>query len=102
MFSIIILKIFFFTLSFNNNNNNNYINFRKLIGILKKNIREAIEPYEKLEDGIETEERVEVKRLYKTIRYLHYIIKFIIRSRILYTAINGNADSDEFANKLHG
>lgn len=53
-------------------------------------------------DAFEVDECIEVKRLYKTTRYLHYVIKFIIRSRILYTAMNGNADYEEFANKLHG
>lgn len=69
---------------------------------MKRNIKEAIEPHEKSVDGFEVDECIEVKRLYKTTRYLHYVIKFIIRSRILYTAMNGNADYDEFANKLHG
>lgn len=53
-------------------------------------------------DGIEIDERIEVKRLYKTTRYLHYVMKFIIRSRILFSAINDNSDHDDFANKLHG
>lgn len=70
--------------------------------MLQKNIREAIEPKEKSADGIEIEERIEVKRLYKTTRYLHYVIKFVIRSRVLFAAINGNSDYDDFANKLHG
>ncbi|XP_054081200.1 dedicator of cytokinesis protein 1 isoform X2 [Zeugodacus cucurbitae] len=75
--------------------------YSKLINVLQKNIREAIEPKEKSADGIEIEERVEVKRLYKTTRYLHYVIKFVIRSRVLFAAINGNSDYDDFANKLH-
>lgn len=29
-------------------------------------------------------------------------MKFIIRSRILFSAINDNSDHDDFANKLHG
>lgn len=69
---------------------------------MQKNIKEAIEPKEKSADGIEIDERVEVKRLYKTTRYLHYVMKFIIRSRILFSAINDNSDHDDFANKLHG
>ncbi|XP_004537877.1 dedicator of cytokinesis protein 1 isoform X3 [Ceratitis capitata] len=75
--------------------------YDKLINVLQKNIREAIEPKEKSADGIEIEERIEVKRLYKTTRYLHYVIKFVIRSRVLFAAINGNSDYDDFANKLH-
>lgn len=74
----------------------------KLIDVLQKNIKEAVEPQEKSADGIEIDERVEVKRLYKTTRYLHYVMKFIIRSRILFAAINDNSDYDDFANKLHG
>lgn len=75
---------------------------RKLIDVLQRNVQEAIDPKEKSADGIEVDERIEVKRLYKTTRYLHYVMKFIIRSRILFSAINGNSDYDDFANKLHG
>ena len=75
---------------------------RKLIDVLQTNIKEAVEPKEKSVDGIEIDERIEVKRLYKTTRYLHYVMKFIIRSRILYSAINDNSDHDDFATKLHG
>lgn len=75
---------------------------RKLIDVLQKNIKDAIEPQEKSADGIEIDERIEVKRLYKTTRYLHYVMKFIIRSRILFSAINGNDDYEDFANKLQG
>ncbi|XP_067619455.1 dedicator of cytokinesis protein 1 isoform X2 [Eurosta solidaginis] len=75
--------------------------YDKLIKVLQRNIREAIEPIEKSADGIEIEERIEVKRLYKTTRYLHYVMKFVIRSRILFAAINGNSDYEDFANKLH-
>ncbi|XP_053947178.1 dedicator of cytokinesis protein 1 [Anastrepha ludens] len=74
--------------------------YDKLIDVLQRNIREAVEPIEKSADGIEIEERVEVKRLYKTTRYLHYVMKFVIRSRMLFSAINGNSDYDDFANKL--
>lgn len=70
--------------------------------MLQRNITEAIEPKEKSADGVEIDERIEVKRLYKTTRYLHYVMKFIIRSRILFSAINDNSDHDDFANKLHG
>ncbi|XP_037945652.1 dedicator of cytokinesis protein 1-like isoform X2 [Teleopsis dalmanni] len=75
--------------------------YGKLIDVLQKNIKEAIEPKEKSVDGVEIDERIEVKRLYKTTRYLHYVMKFVIRSRILFAAINGNSDCDDFANKLH-
>ncbi|XP_075145511.1 dedicator of cytokinesis protein myoblast city isoform X3 [Haematobia irritans] len=75
--------------------------YAKLIDVLQRNVQEAIEPKEKSADGIEIDERIEVKRLYKTTRYLHYVMKFIIRSRILFSAINGNSDYDDFANKLH-
>ncbi|KAL9893363.1 dedicator of cytokinesis protein myoblast city isoform 3-T4 [Glossina fuscipes fuscipes] len=74
--------------------------YQKLIDVLQKNIKDAIEPQEKSADGIEIDERIEVKRLYKTTRYLHYVMKFIIRSRILFSAINGNDDYEDFANKL--
>ena len=53
-------------------------------------------------DCTEIDERMEVKRLYKTTRYLHYVMKFIIRSRILFTAINGDNFEADYANKLHG
>uniref|UniRef100_A0A1I8NGF6 Signaling protein n=1 Tax=Musca domestica TaxID=7370 RepID=A0A1I8NGF6_MUSDO len=75
--------------------------YAKLIDVLQRNVQEAIDPKEKSVDGIEIDERIEVKRLYKTTRYLHYVMKFIIRSRILFAAINGNSDYEDFANKLH-
>ncbi|XP_017848453.1 dedicator of cytokinesis protein 1 isoform X2 [Drosophila busckii] len=74
--------------------------YTKLIDVLQRNISEAITPSEKSVDGIELQETLPVRRLYKTTRYLHYVMKFIIRSRILYSAMNCNTDYVEFATRL--
>lgn len=42
------------------------------------------------------------KRLYRTTKYLHYIMKFIIKSRILFAELNDNRDYEEFDQKLEG
>lgn len=68
--------------------------------VLQKNIREAITPCEKSADGIELEESPAVRRLYKTTRYLHYVMKFVIRSRVLYAEMNCNTDYVDFASRL--
>lgn len=73
---------------------------RKLMDVLQRNIRDAITPSEKSADGIEHEESPAVRRLYKTTRYLHYVMKFVIRSRVLYAAMNCNNDYVDFATRL--
>ncbi|XP_068155287.1 dedicator of cytokinesis protein 1 isoform X1 [Drosophila tropicalis] len=74
--------------------------YTKLMDVLQKNISDAIKPREKSADGFETEESMEVRRLYKTTRYLHYVMKFVIRSRILYAEMNCNTDYVDFASRL--
>jgi len=68
--------------------------------VLQKNISEAISPKEKSADGNDLEESPEVRRLYKTTRYLHYVMKFVIRSRVLYAEMNCNTDYVDFATRL--
>lgn len=68
--------------------------------VLQRNIRDAITPREKSADGIELEESPAVRRLYKTTRYLHYVMKFVIRSRELYAEMNCNIDYVDFATRL--
>lgn len=48
------------------------------------------------------EEKAEVRRLYKTTKFLHYVMKFVIRSRILFAALNDNSNFEDFENKLEG
>lgn len=72
----------------------------KLMDVLQKNISEAISPKEKSADGNDLEESPEVRRLYKTTRYLHYVMKFVIRSRVLYAEMNCNTDYMDFATRL--
>ncbi|KRG01267.1 dedicator of cytokinesis protein 1 isoform X1 [Drosophila mojavensis] len=74
--------------------------YTKLMDVLQRNIRDAITPSEKSADGIEHEESPAVRRLYKTTRYLHYVMKFVIRSRVLYAAMNCNNDYVDFATRL--
>jgi len=68
--------------------------------VLMRNIKDAITPSEKSADGLELEESPAVHRLYKTTRYLHYVMKFVIRSRVLYAAMNCNTDYVDFATRL--
>ncbi|KMZ05390.1 dedicator of cytokinesis protein 1 isoform X1 [Drosophila simulans] len=74
--------------------------YTKLMDVLQKNISEAISPKEKSADGNDLEESAEVRRLYKTTRYLHYVMKFVIRSRVLYAEMNCNTDYVDFATRL--
>ncbi|XP_030369556.1 dedicator of cytokinesis protein 1 isoform X2 [Scaptodrosophila lebanonensis] len=74
--------------------------YAKLIDVLQQNIRDAIKPREKSVDGGDYEESGEVDRLFKITRCLHYIMKFIIRSRQLYE-MNCNLEPDDFATRLH-
>ncbi|EDV94993.1 dedicator of cytokinesis protein 1 isoform X2 [Drosophila grimshawi] len=74
--------------------------YTKLMDVLQRNISDAITPSEKSADGIEHEESTAVRRLYKTTRYLHYVMKFVIRSRVLYAAMNCNNDYVDFATRL--
>ncbi|XP_023175587.2 dedicator of cytokinesis protein 1 isoform X3 [Drosophila hydei] len=74
--------------------------YTKLMDVLQRNISDAITPREKSADGIEHEESAAVRRLYKTTRYLHYVMKFVIRSRVLYAAMNCNNDYVDFATRL--
>ncbi|KAH8264463.1 hypothetical protein KR038_008866, partial [Drosophila bunnanda] len=74
--------------------------YTKLMDVLQKNISDAITPKEKSVDGNTHEESAEVRRLYKTTRYLHYVMKFVIRSRVLYAEMNCNTDYVDFASRL--
>lgn len=72
--------------------------------VLKTHIKEAIDvnSIEKSPEAVEWDERIEVKRLYKTTKFLHYVMKFVIRSRILFSALNANSNVEEFEEKLQG
>ncbi|KAH8278766.1 hypothetical protein KR018_008948, partial [Drosophila ironensis] len=74
--------------------------YTKLMDVLQKNIRDAISPKEKSADGNDWKESLEVQRLYKTTRYLHYVMKFVIRSRTLYAEMNRNTDYGDFESRL--
>ncbi|XP_055923008.1 dedicator of cytokinesis protein 1 isoform X2 [Eupeodes corollae] len=73
--------------------------YNKLIDILQNHIREAINAGA-INNYEADEEKAEVRRLYKTTKFLHYVMKFIIRSRILFAALNDNSNVEDFENKL--
>lgn len=64
----------------------------KLINILQTHIRNAI-------NNDATHEHNE---LFKTTKNLQYIMKFIIRSRILFAKLNDDRDQDMFEASLEG
>ncbi|XP_055851030.1 dedicator of cytokinesis protein 1 isoform X1 [Episyrphus balteatus] len=73
--------------------------YNKLIDVLQNHIREAINAG--TSNNYEAdEEKAEVRRLYKTTKFLHYVMKFIIRSRMLFAALNDNSNLKDFENKL--
>ncbi|XP_073969012.1 dedicator of cytokinesis protein myoblast city isoform X3 [Rhodnius prolixus] len=63
--------------------------YNKLIAVLKEHIENANSP-----------DREEREILLKTMKSLQYIIKFIVRSRILFSELNGGKDEEEFATSL--
>lgn len=74
----------------------------KLINVLKAHIGNAI-------NNNKTEKEVDSGReesseciLYKTTKNLHYIIKFIIRSRTIFATMNDDRDRDSFEESIEG
>lgn len=63
----------------------------KLINVLQTHIRNAI-----------NNKTPENELLYKTTKNLQYIMKFIIRSRILFAKLNDDRDQDMFEASLEG
>lgn len=82
-----------------------FIFYRKLINVLQTQIKNAINnkiPESDLESFGGGSEKSSEKLLYKTTKNLQYIIKFIIRSRILFATMNDNRDRDLFDSSLEG
>lgn len=63
----------------------------KLINVLQTHIRNAI-----------NNKTPENELLYKTTKNLQYIMKFVIRSRILFAKLNDDRDQDMFEASLEG
>lgn len=63
----------------------------KLINVLQTHIRNAI-----------NNKTPEHELLYKTMKNLQYIMKFVIRSRILFAKLNDDRDQDMFEASLEG
>ncbi|KAK9502031.1 hypothetical protein O3M35_012639 [Rhynocoris fuscipes] len=63
--------------------------YNKLIAVLKEHVENANSP-----------DREEREILLKTMKSLQYIMKFIVRSRILFSELNGGKDEEEFASSL--
>lgn len=79
--------------------------YRKLINVLQTQIENAINnkiPESDLESFGGGTEKSSEKLLYKTTKNLQYIIKFIIRSRILFAKLNDDRDRDLFDSSLEG
>lgn len=76
-----------------------------MINILQTHIRNAINnkpPDTESENFSSAIEESSEKLLYKTTRNLQYIMKFIIRSRILFAKLNDDRDRDIFEASLEG
>lgn len=70
----------------------NYVQFHsKLINLLQIHILNAI-----------NNKTSENELLYKTTKNLQYIMKFVIRSRILFAKLNDDRDQDMFERSLEG
>lgn len=65
--------------------------YSKLINVLQTHIRNAI-----------NNTTPENETLYKTMKNLQYIMKFVIRSRILFAKLNDDRDQDMFEASLEG
>lgn len=77
----------------------------KLINVLQIHIQNAINnkaAENELETFGSTGEKSSEKLLYKTTKNLQYIIKFIIRSRILFSKLNDDKDRQHFESILEG
>lgn len=69
--------------------------YEKLINVLERHFLNAFNSIEKEQNPLQPNDDSSERKLYKTIKSLQYIIKFIIRSRILYA--NMFEDRDKFA-----
>lgn len=79
--------------------------YSKLINVLQTHIKNAINnktPESELESFGSGSEKSSEKLLYKTTKNLQYIIKFIIRSRILFAKLNDDRDRALFEASLEG
>lgn len=82
-----------------------FSNNSKLINVLQIHIRNAINnktPENELESFGSASEKSSEKLLYKTTKNLQYIMKFIIRSRILFAKMNDDKDRQLFETSLEG
>ncbi|CRL05400.1 CLUMA_CG018000, isoform B [Clunio marinus] len=76
--------------------------YKKLIDVLERHFLNAFNSIEKDPDTISINEndKPSERKLYKTIKNLQYIMKFIIRSRILYANIFDDQDKFSFETRL--
>lgn len=77
----------------------------KLINVLQTHIKNAINnrtPENELESFGSASEKSSEKLLYKTTKNLQYIMKFVIRSRILFAKLNEDREQDMFEASLEG
>lgn len=82
-----------------------YFVFSKLINVLQMHIKNAINnktPDNEFESIGSLGEKSSEKHLYKTTKHLQYIMKFIIRSRILFSNLNDDKDQLIFKARLEG
>lgn len=81
------------------------IDHSKLINVLQTHIKNAINnktPENEFESLGSSSEKSSEKLLYKTTKNLQYIMKFIIRSRILFANLNDDKDREFFETSLEG
>nr|AKO62845.1 mbc isoform a [Prodiamesa olivacea] len=76
--------------------------YNKLIDVLERHFLDAFNNVDKNSDPVMIfdADKPSEKKLYKTIKNLQYIMKFIIRSRILFSKLNDDAERLAFETRL--
>lgn len=75
--------------------------YEKLMNVLERHLMQALHNVEMESDNTYgNEENPSEKRLYKTIKNLQYVMKFIIRSRILFANLYDEKDKLMFETRL--
>lgn len=74
--------------------------YNKLIGVLQRHFYDAFNSARDAERHSNIEDQDYEQRLYKTIKNLQYIMKFMIRSRILFAKLNQDQERIGFENRL--
>lgn len=83
-----------------NENFSSTLAYEKLINVLERHFLDAFNCFEKENETVPDTDNPSERKLYKTIKNLQYIMKFIIRSRQLYAEINKDDGKFTFETRL--